>query len=171
MDCRGRCGATWGGTDRLYRSEHSKGSDQVLRSERAHSFGSGTSRRGDNRSLDRPRGGDLPHHSTPAIRSAALEAYEASFKSLVIRGATIASGNVPTTQIRFRIDESGITRSSNMVNEKGNVMAILLLALLVLILFGAGFAVHLLWIAAVVFGVVWVAAFALGRGERRSIRR
>jgi hypothetical protein len=58
-----------------------------------------------------------------------------------------------------------------MVNEKGNVMAILLLALLVLILFGAGFAVHLLWIAAVVFGVVWVAAFALGRGERRSIRR
>jgi hypothetical protein len=58
-----------------------------------------------------------------------------------------------------------------MVNEKGNVMAILLLALLVLILFGAGFAVHLLWIAAVVFAVVWVAAFALDRGERRSIRR
>jgi hypothetical protein len=50
-------------------------------------------------------------------------------------------------------------------------MAILLLALLVLILFGAGFAVHLLWIAAVVFAIVWVATFALGRGERRSIRR
>jgi hypothetical protein len=50
----------------------------------------------------------------------------------------------------------------------------ILLALLVLILFGAGFAVHLLWIAAAVFAVVWVASFALGRGERsggRSLRR
>lgn len=53
-------------------------------------------------------------------------------------------------------------------------MAIILLALLVLILFGAGFAIHLLWIAAIVFAVVWVAAFALGRGEgasHRSLRR
>lgn len=53
-------------------------------------------------------------------------------------------------------------------------MAIILLAILVLILFGAGFAIHLLWIAAVVFAVVWVATFALGRGEgasRRSLRR
>ena len=33
-------------------------------------------------------------------------------------------------------------------------MFIVLLALLVLILFGAGFAVHLLWIAAVVLAVV-----------------
>jgi hypothetical protein len=53
-------------------------------------------------------------------------------------------------------------------------MAIILLAILVLILFGAGFAIHLLWIAAIIFAVVWVAAFALGRGEgasRRSLRR
>ena len=54
-------------------------------------------------------------------------------------------------------------------------MLIILLALLVLILFGAGFAVHLLWIAAVVLAVVWVAkAVALSRGEgasRRSLRR
>ncbi len=53
-------------------------------------------------------------------------------------------------------------------------MVIILLALLVLILFGAGFAVHLLWIAAVVLAVVWVASFALSRGEgasRRSVRR
>ncbi len=53
-------------------------------------------------------------------------------------------------------------------------MFIVVLALLVLILFGAGFAIHLLWIAAVVFAVVWVASFALGRGEgsgRRSLRR
>jgi len=59
----------------------------------------------------------------------------------------------------------------NSANEMGNVMAILLLGLLVLILFGAGFALHLLWIAAVVIAIVWVATFALGRGERRSIRR
>jgi hypothetical protein len=53
-------------------------------------------------------------------------------------------------------------------------MFIVLLALLVLILFGAGFAVHLLWIAAIVLAVVWVASYALGRGEgasRRSLRR
>jgi hypothetical protein len=56
---------------------------------------------------------------------------------------------------------------------KEQVMAILLLALLVLILFGAGFAVHLLWIAAVVMAIVWVATFVLSRGEgasRRSLR-
>lgn len=53
-------------------------------------------------------------------------------------------------------------------------MLVIVLALLVLLLFGAGFAVHLLWIAAVVLAVVWVASFALGRGEgagRRSLRR
>ena len=53
-------------------------------------------------------------------------------------------------------------------------MVLILLALLVVVLFGLGFAVHLLWIAAVVFAIVWVASFALGRGEgasRRSLRR
>ncbi len=53
-------------------------------------------------------------------------------------------------------------------------MAIILLALLVLILFGAGFAIHLLWIAAVVLAIVWVASYALGRGRgarRGSLRR
>ena len=49
-------------------------------------------------------------------------------------------------------------------------MLIVLLALLVLILFGAGFAVHLLWIAAVVLAIVWVASFALSRGEGASRR-
>ena len=54
------------------------------------------------------------------------------------------------------------------------IMGIILLAILVVILFGAGFAVHLLWIAAVVLAIVWVASFALNRGEgasRRSLRR
>ena len=44
-------------------------------------------------------------------------------------------------------------------------MVILLLLLLVLILAGGGFAVHALWIAAVIFAVFWLAGVALGRGE------
>ena len=44
-------------------------------------------------------------------------------------------------------------------------MVLILALLLVLILFGAGFAVHLLWIAAVIFAIVWIVGFALGRGE------
>jgi len=44
-------------------------------------------------------------------------------------------------------------------------MVLLLALLLVLILFGAGFALHVLWIAAVVFLVLWLVGFALGRGE------
>ena len=44
-------------------------------------------------------------------------------------------------------------------------MVLILALLLVLILFGAGFAVHLLWIAAALFLVVWLVGFALGRGE------
>lgn len=50
-------------------------------------------------------------------------------------------------------------------------MVILLFALLVLILFGAGFAVHLLWIAAAICLVVWVVGFALGRGENAGSHR
>ena len=44
-------------------------------------------------------------------------------------------------------------------------MLLILALLLVLILFGAGFAVHLLWIAAVVLLVLWLVGFAVGRGE------
>jgi hypothetical protein len=44
-------------------------------------------------------------------------------------------------------------------------MLLILALLLVLILFGAGFAVHLLWIAAVVLLVFWIVGFAIGRGE------
>jgi hypothetical protein len=42
---------------------------------------------------------------------------------------------------------------------------LILALLLVLILFGAGFALHLLWIVAVVLLVLWVVGFAIGRGE------
>jgi hypothetical protein len=50
-------------------------------------------------------------------------------------------------------------------------VVLLLALLLVLILFGAGFAVHLLWIAAVIFAIVWVVGFALGRGENAGGHR
>ena len=50
-------------------------------------------------------------------------------------------------------------------------MVLLLALLLVLILFGAGFAVHLLWIAAVVCSIVWIVGFAIGRGESAGTHR
>lgn len=49
---------------------------------------------------------------------------------------------------------------------------LLLLAFLVVLLFaGLGFAVHLLWIVAVVLLVFWVIGFALGRGESSGRHR
>jgi hypothetical protein len=50
-------------------------------------------------------------------------------------------------------------------------MLLVLALLLVLIFFGAGFAVHLLWIAAVVLLVLWVVGFAIGRGESAGSHR
>jgi hypothetical protein len=49
---------------------------------------------------------------------------------------------------------------------------LLLLALLVVLLFaGLGFALHLLWIVAVVLLVVWLVGVALGRGEAAGRHR
>ena len=50
-------------------------------------------------------------------------------------------------------------------------MLLILALLLVLILFGAGFALHLLWIAAVIFAVVWIVGFAIGRDENAGAHR
>jgi len=50
-------------------------------------------------------------------------------------------------------------------------MVLILALILVLILFGAGFAVHLLWIAAAIFLVVWLVGFAIGRGEGAGSHR
>ena len=58
---------------------------EILWGQRAHSFGSGSSRRSDNRSADRPRGGYFSDSSTPAIHSTALESNERTFSSLVMR--------------------------------------------------------------------------------------
>jgi hypothetical protein len=50
-------------------------------------------------------------------------------------------------------------------------MLLVLALLLVLILFGAGFALHVLWIAAIVLLVLWVVGFAIGRGENAGSHR
>ena len=48
----------------------------------------------------------------------------------------------------------------------------ILLALVVIALFfGLGFAVHLLWIVAVVALALWVLGLAIGRGASTGIRR
>jgi hypothetical protein len=60
---------------------------------------------------------------------------------------------------------------SELTRKVVSLMVLLLALLLVLILFGAGFAVHVLWIAAVVFLVIWVVGFALGRGENAGSHR
>ena len=44
-------------------------------------------------------------------------------------------------------------------------MVLLLVLLIVLLFAGAGFAIHLLWVAAVIFGLFWLIGAALGRGE------
>ena len=50
-------------------------------------------------------------------------------------------------------------------------MLILLLLLMVLVLVGASSAVHLLWIAAVIFALFWLIGAAIGRGETSGRHR
>jgi hypothetical protein len=44
-------------------------------------------------------------------------------------------------------------------------MIILIALLLVVLFFGLGFAIHFLWIAAVVLFIFWLVGLAIGRGE------
>lgn len=49
---------------------------------------------------------------------------------------------------------------------------ILLLAFLIVLLFaGIGFAVHLLWIVAIIFFFMWLVGYGLGRGENAGRHR
>lgn len=50
-------------------------------------------------------------------------------------------------------------------------MVLLLALLVVLLFFGLGFALHVLWVAAVVLLVLWLIGFALGRGESAGSHR
>jgi hypothetical protein len=44
-------------------------------------------------------------------------------------------------------------------------MLLLVLLLIVLLFAGASFAIHFLWVVAVIFGLFWLVGAALGRGE------
>ena len=48
--------------------------------------------------------------------------------------------------------------------------AVLLVLLIALLLGGLGFAVHFLWIFAVIVAIAWLAGFAFRSGERRWYR-
>jgi hypothetical protein len=55
---------------------------------------------------------------------------------------------------------------------KEDQVALILLVLLLAILFaGLGFAVHILWIVAVLFAVLWLVGWAAGRGASSGSRR
>lgn len=47
----------------------------------------------------------------------------------------------------------------------------LLAFVIVLLFFGLGFAIHLLWIIAVIFFALWIIGYAIGRGERAGRHR
>ncbi len=50
-------------------------------------------------------------------------------------------------------------------------MILILAFLLVLVFFGLGFALHLLWILAAIFLVLWLIGYAVGRGESAGRHR
>lgn len=50
-------------------------------------------------------------------------------------------------------------------------MLLILALLLVFLFFGLGFAIHLLWIVAVIFAVLWIVGYAIGRGESAGRHR
>jgi hypothetical protein len=63
------------------------------------------------------------------------------------------------------------TSSVRMHIGKEDVMGIILVLLLLALIFGGlGFAIHALWIVAVIFFVAWIVGFALGRGRSKSAR-
>jgi hypothetical protein len=51
------------------------------------------------------------------------------------------------------------------------MLAILLLALLAIVLFGVGFVAHFLWFVAIAVAVIWVLGFAFAAGDERSSYR
>jgi hypothetical protein len=47
------------------------------------------------------------------------------------------------------------------------MVAVLLLALLAVVLFGVGFLVHVLWYVAIAVAVIWVLGFVFSSGHQR----
>jgi hypothetical protein len=64
-----------------------------------------------------------------------------------------------------------VLRDRQVGQEEGDettMLLLVLLALAALILFGAGFAIHLLWVIAVIAALLWVISFFLGGSRRRG---
>jgi fatty-acid desaturase len=78
---------------------------------------------------------------------------------------------------RFGDAHAGSTTSTSkwttaFCQTKGEHTMLLLLAFLVVLLFaGLGFALHFLWIVAVILLVLWLVGFVVGRGEGAGSRR
>lgn len=75
-----------------------------------------------------------------------------------------------TTNVSLKKLSSGSDSAEHCLKDGGNVV-LLLAFLLVLLFFGLGFALHFLWIVAVVLLVLWLVGFALGRGESAGSHR
>jgi hypothetical protein len=53
---------------------------------------------------------------------------------------------------------------------EGSTMIVLFALLVVLVVAGLGFTLHILWVLAAVLLVLWVIGFALGRGKNAGSR-
>jgi hypothetical protein len=62
-------------------------------------------------------------------------------------------------------------RSSGLVEEATTVGVVLVVLLVALLLGGLGFAVHILWVLAIIVLLFWVIGWALGAGEAAAGRR
>src|ERR1700728_3680427 len=83
-------------------------------------------------------------------------------------------GGTPAPEGRTTFRRSAPWRGSPRHNQQGRSstnMVILLALLLVALFFGLGFAVHLLWIVAVIALALWVVGFAVGRGASAGSQR
>jgi len=66
------------------------------------------------------------------------------------------------------VPNGGLEPNANGQNES---MVLLLVLLIVLLFAGVGFALHFLWIVAVIFALFWLIGAALGRGETAGRHR
>lgn len=79
----------------------------------------------------------------------------------------------PSTPTPVRLSRTLCIGAGLAFNCQGNhdIVLILLALIIVLLLFGLGFAAHLIWIAAVIFFIFWLVGLAIGRGESSGRHR
>lgn len=49
------------------------------------------------------------------------------------------------------------------------MLLLIVLAVLVIVFIGAGFAIHLLWIAAIIAAIIWLISFFMGGARRHGV--